>query len=1836
MAEKDPWHWSVDEVVDALCSSKDIYDEAGCNNATLPDLTAFGQQLRNEEVNGWTLLTGMDASVLKEDFQIKALGHRRTLLETIKYLQGKSVIYRQKNPTQFPITFDTGFHTPGSGYLPGRAPSIQSPPIYYQGALPAFPKIDELPDIGPSEQLLLEAGLSSTVAGHGRHAGVDRPMIDVDSHGNSISDIAVHVRAGENLVVDQSGKKRRRLKTLVVESQPRPTSNYGFQATPSFPIKDIFFRGGASGDDVDEEDEFCSFGQAATPADAKRYVYRQMLHFLRGPEQEEVERDGQQALAVYPYRKGIDTSDGPRPAIVFQTLNNDVRVTQESHPTKTDDPMQEDSHSGHEWDFLQHWAEEPGEELRPYGESGSEISCSSSFFEQLEDEEREREEARAKNGGPLSSTEVSDVVEEVVAEFRDDWREKKLPLRKYNAWREWKKARKSMDREQLLEDAKIKKDHLDNRLAKYKKEISSQIWKKSSELRRQCFILEETVYQQEVLAWKVSVWQRNSAPPRPATKPKTRTKVHKKLQSDEEILSSDEAASEGISNFVDADENDFTQFELHSPQAGPVSQSTQPNSASSSPIKLRQKHAARVSREPGGSTLEGDEDRMDLDQEVETTDVKDMTTVDDSGLHNTNPDHDPDYEASAPITPQNQTPQKIRTPNSVIDLTLSADESAPEDTPSQPLVYPRSEWLKGNPEHASADMIASWETDFLEERSDRKRLIIKILSEVNSEDREILKTRLLKLRERDLLDEMRRGIGALARGDPRLSGVSKEDSRKIMMFARLYLCWFSCDSRWWTEIVSRNPPNHRKDDQEVFYNFLKLVLLQTKPDGRQSISRLQTPTKKSNKKTIFQASPIAISSPAGPETDESDEEMIGAESQNTHKRRKRAVAQSQVALQKRESAQMRRQEQERFEEQLDSSQAGQEVSTDSIMINTSKLDEHGAVFLNKFIAGKIKKHQIEGVRFMWREIITAASSGSQGCLLAHTMGLGKTMQAITLLVTITEAAHSKEMKIKSQIPEELRESRTLVLCPAALIPNWVEEFDMWVPPLTKRLIGARRPISADTLFERRIDDIEEWYEEGGILLISYEMLRKIVENKATKLSVNGRLPEDRHEELLHWLFEGPNIIIADEAHIMKNPKTGLSLACSRFKTKNRIALTGSPLNNNLLEYYEMIQWVSPGYLGNNTEFKAHYQEPIHLGLWGDSSDEEYRMALRLLRVLKNEIEPKVNRADITVLKGSLKAKVEFVIQVPLTALQEEIYRTYVENLLSGPARGEDNVSRTRLWSWLAILVLLCSHPQIFFDKVLDLLKNDARLKKLPKAAPGRLSDTDGRLSDTDGRQLDTEDDGIGQPEVHPIDQDVEDISLQSLQSPLTTMEAQKAIYNRVKKEVGNMNQSFKMEAVQKIIKYSKEVGDRVLIFSHSIPILNFLERYCNSSKTVYQRIDGSVKSSSRQAQAKAFNQGTRSASVFLISTRSGGLGLNLPGANRVIILDISFNPTWEEQAIGRAYRIGQEKPVFVYRFLTAGTFEIPVYNKAVFKTQLSYRAVDKKNVKAVADREENLLQVPQRVERENLDRYMGKDPFVLDRILSGGGTSWICSISTMETLQEEIAENFTPEELEEIRQMEYREKLRKSEPEKWKRLVHEDHIKKQAEAAEARLREQQRQAQFTNPQPPPHSFVQTPSFASGMSHRPQFLHGMPPSLQQAPVAIRSIGPNVPPSGFPALVPNGLPDIVLRSDRPASSSPLLMQNGRGQPPANGFGLTQPTGLQMRSSAPPRPTGPPRVSNSRYQRPQDPQVIHEISSAEDEDADLPVNGEARHRKGTLGQDDNQDKPLSFNDRLGRMQR
>jgi SNF2 family DNA or RNA helicase len=196
------------------------------------------------------------------------------------------------------------------------------------------------------------------------------------------------------------------------------------------------------------------------------------------------------------------------------------------------------------------------------------------------------------------------------------------------------------------------------------------------------------------------------------------------------------------------------------------------------------------------------------------------------------------------------------------------------------------------------------------------------------------------------------------------------------------------------------------------------------------------------------------------------------------------------------------------------------------------------------------------------------------------MGLGKTMQVITLLVAIAEAAASIDPRISSQIPSSLQVSRTLVLCPPGLINNWSDELLTWIPDDMLATLNPRK-IDASVKLRERLEIIEEWYLDGGVLVLGYEMFRTLIENKTNKRRELASLDEGQHEQVQKHLLEGPNIIVADEAHKMKNAAASITLAASRFRSKSRIALTGSPLANNIEEYHAMIEWVSPNYLGKS-------------------------------------------------------------------------------------------------------------------------------------------------------------------------------------------------------------------------------------------------------------------------------------------------------------------------------------------------------------------------------------------------------------------------------------------------------------------------------------------------------------------------------------------------------------------------------------------------------------------------------------------------------------------------------
>jgi SNF2 family DNA or RNA helicase len=266
-------------------------------------------------------------------------------------------------------------------------------------------------------------------------------------------------------------------------------------------------------------------------------------------------------------------------------------------------------------------------------------------------------------------------------------------------------------------------------------------------------------------------------------------------------------------------------------------------------------------------------------------------------------------------------------------------------------------------------------------------------------------------------------------------------------------------------------------------------------------------------------------------------------------------------------------------------------------------------------------------------------------------------------------------------------------------------------------LGKLRSIVSNMSPADRLSTIESWYHGGGVLLLSYTQFEKWIHNRKT-IKSPPPLSEDAHANILKWLLKGPRLIIADEAHYMSNIDSEISKAVTGFVSRSRVALTGSPLSNNLVEYFAMINFVAPDYLGAKDEFKARYVEPIQEGLYTSSTRQELATSRKKSKALERILEPKIHRRAIDVLKGSLPPKVEFTIKLPLTSIQEQAYTAFVK---SQQSQYLEKISNTQFWAWSSILTLLCNHPYLFWGKMKE--RDGLRVAESKGAEVSKVSTT---------------------------------------------------------------------------------------------------------------------------------------------------------------------------------------------------------------------------------------------------------------------------------------------------------------------------------------------------------------------------------------------------------------------------------------------------------------------------------------------------------------------------------
>ncbi|XP_055385953.1 transcriptional regulator ATRX-like [Condylostylus longicornis] len=588
------------------------------------------------------------------------------------------------------------------------------------------------------------------------------------------------------------------------------------------------------------------------------------------------------------------------------------------------------------------------------------------------------------------------------------------------------------------------------------------------------------------------------------------------------------------------------------------------------------------------------------------------------------------------------------------------------------------------------------------------------------------------------------------------------------------------------------------------------------------------------------------------------------------------------------------------------------------------------VTVHNGLVSHLKQHQIDGVKFMYDccygSVNFIEEFPGSGCILAHCMGLGKTLQLITLIHTLI-------------VYKDLKTTRILILCPKSTVMNWAEEIQRWLGPLGVKNMKVFTFNDTSDIPDK-MNVLQEWHSCGtsgshnsGCLLIGYEAFRTLV-SYPTKKNRSSRLDLEEIKSVVKkaLLDPGADLVVCDEGHIIKNRKAAISQAVTEIKTPRRIVLTGTPIQNNLKEYYSMVNFIKPSFLGTEKEFANLYANPIKNGQHKDSSKREIKIMKQRSFVLHSNLSSFVQRKEAALLKTFLPQKFEYVLFIPMTPVQVKLYEIFLEAV----GKREDSEKKGRnLLTDYTCLRKIWTHP-----KVLENAYNNAILLKNKKEKKSNLE--------------------IASDEDQPDD-------IYDSQTGLMSVTSDWWRKHLTDQDLTSILPSNKLQTMFEILRMCTENREKCLIFSAFVAVLNVVEYYMNlinekkaeTAKELgierfkgpwvngkdYYRLDGKTQKTLRHEMVKRFNDpANERARVFLISAKAGGQGINLIGANRVIILDTSWNPSNDQQNIFRIFRLGQKKNCYIYRLISFGTMEEKVYSRSVTKQAMSFRVVDEHQI----------------------------------------------------------------------------------------------------------------------------------------------------------------------------------------------------------------------------------------------------------------------------------------------------
>ncbi|KAM9477081.1 lymphoid-specific helicase [Clarias gariepinus] len=541
-----------------------------------------------------------------------------------------------------------------------------------------------------------------------------------------------------------------------------------------------------------------------------------------------------------------------------------------------------------------------------------------------------------------------------------------------------------------------------------------------------------------------------------------------------------------------------------------------------------------------------------------------------------------------------------------------------------------------------------------------------------------------------------------------------------------------------------------------------------------------------------------------------------------------------------------------------------------------------------FTGGVMRWYQVEGIewlRMLWE-------NGING-ILADEMGLGKTIQCIAHIAMMIEK------KVLGPF---------LVVAPLSTLPNWINEFKRFTPEVSIMLYHGQA--------KERMNLVKKIRKPQG----SLHMCPVVV------TSFEIAMIDRKYLQRFHWKY-----LIVDEGHRIKNLNCRLVQELKMLPTDNKLLLTGTPLQNNLSELWSLLNFLLPDVFDDLKSFESWFDiSTITSDVENLVTNEREQNILNMLHQILTPFLLRRLKSDVTL---DVPPKKEIVVYAPMTAKQDTFYRAIVDKTIA-------NMLGQEKGNTAAVKMSSTGRPKRKARKVVDYSESNDSPHDLEK------------YIEKIQKEMESQQESVPLVDIQvPTDAQI-NLKLQNIlmllkrccnhpyliEYPLVPGTEEFKIDEQLVETSG------KFLILDRMLPELKKRGHKVLIFSQMTSILDILMDYCYLRGFEYSRLDGSMKYTDREDNMRKFTSDPE-VFLFLLSTRAGGLGINLTAADTVIIFDSDWNPQADLQAQDRCHRIGQTKPVVVYRLITLNTIDEKILERASAKRTLEKMVIHKKKFK---------------------------------------------------------------------------------------------------------------------------------------------------------------------------------------------------------------------------------------------------------------------------------------------------